>query len=97
MSESGFDVLKDFQPDGGSITFEPYKPFEETQNIVDYNTEKQAKNEISAEAAAQMVQPGYLLFVAEINRLSTHLFGYNHCYCFSFFVSFISLFQNFCM
>tara|TARA_B100001939_G_scaffold346769_1_gene366422 strand:- start:344 stop:2179 length:1836 start_codon:yes stop_codon:yes gene_type:complete len=56
MSESGFDVLKDFQPEGGSITFEPYKPFEETQNIVDYNTEKQAKNEISAEAAAQMVQ-----------------------------------------
>jgi len=56
MSESGFDVLKDFQPEGGSITFEPYKPFEETQNIVDYNTEKQQKNEISAEAAAQMVQ-----------------------------------------
>ena len=56
MSESGFDVLKDFQPEGGSITFEPYKPFEETQNIVDYNTEKQQKNEITAEAAAQMVQ-----------------------------------------
>ena len=56
MSESGFDVLKGFQPEGGSITFEPYKPFEEAQNIVDYNTEKQAKDQISAEAAAQMVQ-----------------------------------------
>ena len=56
MSESGFDVLKGFQPEGGSITFEPYKPFEETQNIVDYNTEKQQKDQISAEAAAQMVQ-----------------------------------------
>ena len=56
MSESGFDVLKGFQPEGGSITFEPYKPFEETQNIVDYNTEKQQKDQVSAEAAAQMVQ-----------------------------------------
>jgi hypothetical protein len=56
MSESGFDVLKGFQPEGGSITFEPYKPFEEAQNIVDYNTEKQQKDQISAEAAAQMVQ-----------------------------------------
>ena len=44
MSESGFDVLKGFQPEGGSITFEPYKPFEETQNIVDYNTEKEKRS-----------------------------------------------------
>ena len=56
MSESGFDVLKDFQPEGGSITYEPYKPFQESQNVVDYNIERQQKNQISADAAAQMVQ-----------------------------------------
>ena len=54
MSDSGFDVLKGFQPEGGSITYEPYKPTPEAQNVVDYNTEQQQKNQISTEAAAQM-------------------------------------------
>ncbi len=54
MSDSGFDVLKGFQPEGGSITYEPYKPTAEAQNVVDYNTEQQQKNQISTEAAAQM-------------------------------------------
>jgi len=54
MSESGFDVLKGFQPEGGSITYEPYKPTAQVQNIIDYDVEKQQKDQISTEAAAQM-------------------------------------------
>ena len=54
MSESGFDVLKDFQPEGGSITYEPYKPVVPTEKPVEYVQEKQTKDQVSLEQAAQI-------------------------------------------
>ena len=56
MSESGFDVLKGFEPEGGSITYEPYKPIVPTDKPLEYEVEKQAKDNISTEQAIRIKQ-----------------------------------------
>ena len=56
MSESGFDVLKGFQPEGGSITYEPYQPIVPTDKPIEYLQEKEAKDQISLEQAARIEQ-----------------------------------------
>ena len=56
MSESGFDVLKGFQPEGGSIIYEPYTPIVPQNTPIEYNQEKAAKDQISIEQAARIEQ-----------------------------------------
>ena len=56
MSESGFDVLKGFQPEGGSITYEPYQPIVPTDKPIEYLQEKEAKDQMSLEQAARIKQ-----------------------------------------
>ena len=56
MSESGFDVLKGFEPEGGSITYEPYKPIVPTDKPIEYEVEKEAKDNISTEQAIRIKQ-----------------------------------------
>ena len=56
MSESGFDVLKGFQPEGGSITYEPYQPIVPTDKPIEYLQEKEAKDQISLDQAARIEQ-----------------------------------------
>ena len=56
MSESGFDVLNGFQPEGGSITYEPYQPIVPTDKPIEYLQEKEAKDQISLEQAARIEQ-----------------------------------------
>ena len=46
MSESGYDVLKGFQPEGGSITYEPYTPIVPQKAPIEYEQEKAAKDQI---------------------------------------------------
>lgn len=57
MSESGFDVLNKFAPEGGgTITYAPYSPTaEQENNIIDANQLAQ-KNQITDEIAARNVQ-----------------------------------------
>ena len=43
MSESGFDVLKGFQPEGGSITYEPYTPIVPQNTPIEYQQERAEK------------------------------------------------------
>jgi len=56
MSESGFDVLKGFQPEGGSITYEPYTPIVPQDKPIEYEQEKAAKDQISIDQAARIQQ-----------------------------------------
>ena len=56
MSESGFDVLKGFQPEGGSITYEPYQPIVPIEKPIEYLQDKEAKDQISLEQAARIEQ-----------------------------------------
>ena len=56
MSESGFDVLKGFQPEGGSITYEPYTPIVPQNTPIEYEQEKAAKDQISIDQAARIEQ-----------------------------------------
>ena len=56
MSESGFDVLKGFQPEGGSITYEPYTPIVPQKAPIEYEQEKAAKDQISIDQAARIEQ-----------------------------------------
>ena len=56
MSESGFDVLKGFQPEGGSITYEPYQPIVPTDKPIEYLQDKEAKDQISLDQAARIEQ-----------------------------------------
>ena len=54
MSESGFDVLKGFQPEGGSITYEPYKPIVPQDTPIEYQQEKAIKDQESLDQAARI-------------------------------------------
>ena len=56
MSESGFDVLKGFQPEGGSITYEPYQPIVPIEKPIEYLQDKAAKDQISLDQAARIEQ-----------------------------------------
>ena len=56
MSESGFDVLKGFQPEGGSITYEPYQPIVPIEKPIEYLQDKEAKDQISLDQAARIEQ-----------------------------------------
>ena len=56
MSESGFDVLKGFQPEGGSITYEPYTPIVPQDKPIEYEQEKAAKDQVSLDQAARIEQ-----------------------------------------
>jgi hypothetical protein len=56
MSESGFDVLKGFQPEGGSIAFEPYTPIVPQDKPIEYEQEKAAKDQVSLDQAARIEQ-----------------------------------------
>ena len=56
MSESGFDVLKGFQPEGGSITYEPYTPIVPQKAPIEYEQEKAVKDQISIDQAARIEQ-----------------------------------------
>ena len=56
MSESGFDVLKGFQPEGGTITYEPYTPIVPQDKPIEYEQEKAAKDQVSLDQAARIEQ-----------------------------------------
>ena len=56
MSESGFDVLKGFQPEGGSITYEPYQPIVPIEKPIEYLQDNAAKAQISLDQAARIEQ-----------------------------------------
>jgi hypothetical protein len=56
MSESGFDVLKGFQPEGGSITYEPYTPIVPQNTPIEYQQERAEKDQISIDQAARIQQ-----------------------------------------